>query len=327
MLSTEHPLVVLVGPTGSGKTDLSLALAAHFQAEIVSCDSVAVYRGFEIGTAKPSVTERARIPHHLIDVATPNETFTAGEYARQARAALAEIKSRGRLPIVVSGTGLYLRALIDGLFPGSQRSEQLRQRLRRHATAKPAGYLHRVLARLDAEAATRIHPNDTPKLIRAIEVCLSGGERISEMFRRGRDPLTGFRPIQLGLDPERGLLYERINNRCRKMFECGLVEETRVLLEQFASGDAAQVPSHPIHAPGYRQAAQHLRGEISLEEATLATQQAHRNYAKRQLTWYRNVSGAATTWLHGFGDEAAIQSAAVSLVSATFDSPDRFAHS
>src|SRR5579872_4308873 len=175
-------LIVILGPTGSGKTALSLALAEQFAGEIVSCDSIAVYREFEIGTAKPIKEERRRIRHHMIDVAAPAEEFTAGDYARSARKVIAEISQRGSLPIVAGGTGLYLRALIDGLFEGPSRSEQLRIRLRRRADQKTIEHLHRVLSRLDPEAAARIHPNDTPKLIRAIEICLLAGERLTVLW-------------------------------------------------------------------------------------------------------------------------------------------------
>jgi tRNA dimethylallyltransferase len=301
-----HPLIVIVGPTGSGKTALSLSLAtgslaASFgEGEIVSCDSVAVYREFEIGTAKPSREARAKVPHHLIDVASPNEPFTAGEYARQARQALEEIKARGRLPIVVGGTGLYLRALIDGLSPAPQRSEDLRTRLRDRAARKGTSYLHSILKRLDPSAAETIHPNDLPKIIRAVEICLSEGEAMTTLWGRGRDPLQGFRLVKIGLNPERKLLYERINARGRRMFEEGLVEETRTLLSKYEH--SLSQPNSPINALGYRQAVSVLREEMSADEAVAAAQQAHRNYAKRQLTWFR--SDPNIEWLTGFGDDA-----------------------
>jgi len=300
-------LVVLLGPTASGKTGLSLILAEHFQAEIVNCDSVALYREFEIGTAKPSVGERARAPHHLFDVVGPTDFITAGEYARRARSVLADIGSRGRLPIVVGGTGLYLRALLDGLFPGPQRSEELRQRLRDRAERCSQDYLHRILKRLDPEAAEKIHANDTPKLIRAIEVCLASRRQMTEMWKEGRDPLQGFRILRLGLNPGREALYARINDRAREMFDAGLVQETQGLLDKY--GDAAR----PLASLGYKQAVQLLRGELTREAAITAAQQAHRNYAKRQMTWFRREP--EMMWLPGFGDDRSIQERAISVVS------------
>lgn len=301
-------LVVIVGPTASGKSSLALALAQHGNGEIVSCDSVAVYRHFEIGTAKPSLAERALVPHHLIDVAEPGEAFTAGEYARQARACLAGIVERGRLPIVAGGSGLYLRALLDGLFPGPQRSDELRDRLRSRAALRGPGWLHRLLSRLDPAAAGRIHAHDEPKLIRAIEVCLASRAPMSELWQqRGRDALEGFRILRLGLNPPREVLYERINQRARQMFDRGLIAETRELLARF--GDARQVS--PIHSLGYRQAVQYLKGELSLEQAISAAQQGHRNYAKRQITWFRREPEVA--WLDGFGDDAVVRERALCL--------------
>ena len=234
-------LVVIVGPTASGKTALSLALAERFGGEIVNCDSVAVYREFEIGTAKPSREERAQVPHHLLDICSPEEVMTAGEYARRGREVLSELKARGRLPIVVGGTGLYLRALLEGLFPGPQRSEELRQRLREAATTTGSGHLHRVLARMDRAAAEKIHPNDEPKLIRAIEVCLAARARMTELWEQGREPLRGFRILRIGLDPERQQLYARINERAAKMFEVGLVEETERLLRKISGVSGAEI--------------------------------------------------------------------------------------
>src|SRR5262249_53124237 len=200
-------LVVVLGPTASGKTALSLDLAEQFQGEIVNCDSVAMYREFNIGTAKPDAGERIRAPHHLLDIVDPTACVTAGEYSRMARATLSQIRQRNKLPIVVGGTGLYQRALLDGLFAGPPRSEELRERLREKAAR--AGYLHRLLQKLDQEASGRIHANDTPKLIRAIEVCVGTRQKMTEMWKQGSNPLTGFRILRLGLDPERGALYER----------------------------------------------------------------------------------------------------------------------
>lgn len=303
---SEPLLAVILGPTGSGKTALSLALAREFGGEIVNCDSVAMYREFDIGTAKPSLAEREQFPHHLFDYVDPTRHVTAGEYAREARQVLSEIKSRKHLPIVVGGTGLYLRALLEGLFPGPQRSEELRECLRERAASRGSGYLHKILVRLDRETAGKIHPHDGPKLIRAIEVCLVSRQKMSDLWQQGRDPQLGFRILRLGLDPERALLYERINRRASEMFNAGLLEETKSLMEKYG-GQAL-----PLQSLGYKQAAQFLRGESSLEQAVQAAQQGHRNYAKRQMTWFRREPDVR--WLNGFGDEARIQGEAADLV-------------
>jgi len=302
----EPLLVVVLGPTGSGKTALSLRIAQSFAGEVVNCDSVAVYRELDIGTAKPSAVERAQVPHHLFDYLDPNEQVTAGEYARQAREVLGEIRGRNHLPIVVGGTGLYLRALLEGLFAGPQRSEELRERLRERASGRDSGYLHRILHPLDREAAERVHANDVPKLIRAIEVCLASRQKMTDLWRQGRDRLRGFRILRLGLDPDRAALYERINGRAQHMFASGLVEETAKLMQKY--GEKVR----PLGSLGYKQAAQFLRGEVSREEALRAAQQAHRNYAKRQMTWFRREPDV--TWLRGFGDNDGIQRQARDLV-------------
>ena len=302
--SLSEPLaVLLLGPTGSGKTALSLALAERFNGEIISCDSVAVYRGMELGTAKPTPEERARAPHHLIDVVEPDRPFTAGEYSRRARAALGEIAARGHLPIVTGGTGLYLRALTDGLFAGPERQEDLRERLRASAEKHGSAWLHRLLQRLDPASAARIHANDAPKLIRAIEVSLTGRKPMSKQL--ARDPLTGFRLLRIGLNPPREALYQRLNERCGVMFAAGLVEETRGLLARYG-------PVKALDSLGYRQALRVLRESWSSEEAISAAQQGHRNYAKRQMTWFRREP--EVRWIEGFGDEAETARAAAEMV-------------
>jgi tRNA dimethylallyltransferase len=299
-------LAVVLGPTGSGKTALSLALAERFGGEIVNCDSVALYRDFDIGTAKPTLEERARVPHHLFDVADPTTQVTAGEYARQARLVLREISGRHKLPIVVGGTGLYLRALLEGLFPGPRRSEQLRERLR--SRSQEAGYLHRLLARLDKPAAEKIHPHDAPKLIRAIEVCLASRQQMTAMWKQGREPLQGFHILRLGLDPDRKALYQSIDERAQQMFAAGLVEETSRLGQKY--GERAWA----LGSLGYRQARQVLSGELSREAAVAAAQQGHRNYAKRQMTWFRREPDVR--WLRGFGNDPIILAQAAALIES-----------
>jgi tRNA dimethylallyltransferase len=311
-VSPEPPeplLVVVLGPTACGKTALSLALAERFHGEIVNCDSVAMYREFDVGTAKPTTSEQARVPHHLLDCVEPTRLVTAGEYSRLGRATLEQIKARGHLPIVAGGTGLYLRALLEGLFSGPQRSVELRQLLRERAASRGPDYLHRMLGRLDQGAAQRIHGNDAAKIIRALEVCLSTRKKMTELWQeRGRDPLRGFHILRLGLDPDRHELYERINTRAQRMFDAGLIEETQRLIEKY--GTAAS----PLSSLGYKQAAQFLRGELTCEQALQAAQQAHRNYAKRQMTWFRREP--EVRWLRGFGDDARIQQEAILCIEA-----------
>jgi tRNA dimethylallyltransferase len=304
------PLAILIlGPTGSGKTALSLALGERFHGEIISCDSVAVYRGMDLGSAKPSLAEQSRLPHHLIDVANPNEPFTAGEYSRQAREAMRQIAAHGHLPIVTGGTGLYLRALTMGLFAGPARHDELRSRLNRSHERHNSGWLHRILQRLDPASAVRIHANDTPKLIRALEVCLAAGQQLSQAFASGphpgRDPLTGFRLLRIGLNPPRQALYERLNHRAAAMFETGLVEETRTLLQRYGQVKA-------LESLGYRQALAVIDGTIKPEEAIAAAQQGHRNYAKRQLTWFRREPDVH--WIEDFGDKTETIDKAIELI-------------
>jgi tRNA dimethylallyltransferase len=305
-VEVERPMIVVAGPTASGKTMLAIRLAERFGGEVVSCDSVAVYREMEIGTAKPTHEERAMVPHHMFDIAWPDEQVTAGDYSRLARETLRAISERGALPIVAGGTGLYLRALIDGLFPAPAARPELRDRLRKKVEAlgpeRGPAHLHRMLTRLDATAAKVIHPNDVPKVIRAIEVSLSsastdGGARASmtEQWKQGRDLLSGYRILRLGLNPPRARLYERINQRAAAMFDRGLIEETSRLVERYGRECRA------LGSLGYAQATAVLAGEMTREEAVTQAQQGHRNYAKRQLTWFRRDE--EMRWLTGLGSE------------------------
>jgi len=299
-LGGEYPLLVIVGPTAAGKSALALALAERLDGEIINCDSVQVYRGFSVGTGKTPREERRGIPHHLLDTVEPAQVFTAGDYRREAGRVLTEVRARGKWPIIVGGTGLYLRALLLGLFEGPPRSEELRARLSASAERRGREFLHRLLRRLDRKAAARIHPRDTPKIIRAVEVRLLARQPMSAMLERGRVGLQGFRVFKVGLCPERKQLAQRINARVERMFAAGLLEETRALLER---SDAARIK--PLGALGYRQACAALGGDLSLEDAVRETQAATRRYARRQMTWFRRE--ADITWFAGFGDEAQIQ--------------------
>ena len=301
-------LVVVLGPTASGKSALALFIASRLQGEIVSCDSVAVYREFELGTAKPSPQERAQIPHHMIDIAGPEDRVTAGDYSRRAREALRDISARGKLPVVAGGSGLYLRALLEGLFPGPPRSDELRTRLRERAAERGPEYLHRLLRRVDAAAAQAIHANDVAKVVRALEVSLSARAPMTGLWQQGRDPLKSFRILRIGLNPDRDALYQRINDRARQMFAAGLVEETRALAARH--GEAPW----PLSSLGYKQAMQYLRGELSQEQAIAAAQQGHRNYAKRQMTWFRREP--EVHWIAGFGSDPAVQREAEDCIRA-----------
>jgi tRNA dimethylallyltransferase len=315
---TVPPLIVIAGPTASGKTALAINLAQQLNGEIVSCDSIAVYRLMDIGSAKPTPEERALVPQHCLDLYWPNEECTAGDYARHARAAIASIRERGKTPIIAGGTGLYLRAVLQGLAPAPQRDEALRDRLRTRSRQKSPAWLHRILTRLDPKAAAQIHPNDTPKIIRSIEVTLAGRAPQTTQWQSGREPLTGYNVTQFVLGPSspgplRDELYVRINHRAALMFARGLVQETRMLRDRFGGGIRS------LSALGYAQAISVLRDEMTLQAAIAAAQQGHRNYAKRQLTWFRREPREAKDfqlqWLEGFGDDPIIQSTALATLT------------
>jgi tRNA dimethylallyltransferase len=296
------PLVAIVGPTASGKSALGVWLAEQLGGEVVACDSTQLYRGFDIGTAKPSLSERRGVTHHLIDVLHPREEATAGGYRQLALAVLEEVRQRKRLPIFTVGTGLYLRALLEGLADAPQRSEELRERLRSNAREHPRGYLRRLLKRLDPKAAGKIASGDEQKLIRAIEVCLLARKPISELHRLGRTPLEGWTVLKIGLRPSREKLVERIHARTDAMLARGWLEEVRRLLKS-GSEDSAK----PFDFIGYRELRAVLQKKESLEEARVAIQQATRRYAKRQLTWFRKEQGVR--WFSDFGEEPELQSA------------------
>jgi len=303
-----RPLVVIAGPTGSGKSELALAIAERFQGEILNCDSVQVYRYFDIGTAKTPIAERRGVFHHLIDALEPDEIFTAGEFARVGRKLLKEISARGNLPVVAGGTGFYIRALIDGLAPGPERDEMLRLRLSERERRRP-GSLHRLLSRFDSRTAGRIHANDVPKTMRALEICLKARRPAAEVFDAGRDALEGFRALKIGLFPDREALYLRLETRLEQMFAAGLLEEAAAIL---AKGFPES--SKPFESIGYKQALQAIRGEISPRDALFYARRDTRRYAKRQMTWFRREPGLEI--LRGFGHDPLVRERAGELVAA-----------
>jgi len=299
----DYPMVVIVGPTSSGKSALAVELAARCGGEIVNFDSVQLYRGFDISSGKPAPDQRSLAPHHMLDCLDPDQVMTAGDYARRAVNVLAALRERGRMPVLVGGTGLYLRALLTGLFEGPPRSELLRARLNHLAQRHGLEYLPRMLRRLDPTSAARIQPRDTQKIVRALEVRFLARQPISDLHARGRKALVGFRAVKIGLNPPRAELYRRINARVENMFAAGLLDEAQAAHERWAQN--ARKPLAPFSALGVPQALAVVRREFTLEEAIRRTQGATRQYAKRQMTWFRREAGV--TWFSGFGDDRKIQ--------------------
>jgi tRNA dimethylallyltransferase len=285
------PLIAIVGPTASGKSALALRLARARGGEIVSCDSLQVYRGFDIGSAKATLRERREVRHHLVDVVDPDEVFSAAEFARRARAAVADVTRRERTPIVAGGTGLYLKALLEGLFDGPARDEGRRWRLERLAERFGDERVHRLLRRLDPEAAERIQPRDRVRIVRALEVYWATGRPITDHHREGAEGLRGYRVRVYGLEPDRAALRRVVEERTRGMFEQGLLEEVRGLLDRGLSPEL-----RPLQAIGYREAVAVVQGKLSPEEAHRAIVTATMRFAKRQMTWFRHQ--ADVTWFH-----------------------------
>ena len=297
-------MLVVAGPTGAGKSALALALAQKFAGEIVNCDSLQLYRQLDIGTAKPSLQERQTVPHHLFDVLSLPEGFSAGEFGQMARPVIQQIAQRGHLPIVAGGTGFYLKALLDGLPVLPTKDNGLRARLMMREQKRP-GALHRLLRRLDAKSAPQIHFRDIQKLLRALEVRILTGRPRAEAQTSA--PLENFRTLKIGLDPDRGQLRTRLEARTKRMFNGGLVDEVRSLLNSGATGN-----EKPFESLGYKQALQHVRGAIMLEQAIESTLIETRQYAKRQRTWFRR--DPEFKWLTGFGDSAETLDEGVALV-------------
>jgi tRNA dimethylallyltransferase len=290
-------LIVAAGPTASGKSALALSLAQGLDGEIVNGDSLQCYIGLDIGSAKPTAAERALLPHHLFDIVPPDETLTAGEYARRARPVLREIAGRGKVPVVVGGAGFYLQALLEGLVDAPGRDEAFRARAAR-AEARRVGVLHRYLRRLDGRAAAKIAARDVKKVTRALEIQRHARQSLSEVYEKPRVALEGFRVLKFALDPPRAELYARINARAEAMFAGGFLEEARELLRRYPP-DAKAFESH-----GYREAVAVVRGEMELAAAIESTQIRTRHYAKRQWTWFRR--DASIVWLPGFGTERTV---------------------
>ncbi|HEX9961205.1 MAG TPA: tRNA (adenosine(37)-N6)-dimethylallyltransferase MiaA [Pyrinomonadaceae bacterium] len=298
----KKPIYSIVGPTASGKTEIGVELALRLgNGEIINCDSVQIYKEIQIATAKPTEEEKRGVPHHLIDYVAPETNYTAADWALDAGARIYEIEARRNVPILVGGTGFYLRTLRQPFFESPKTDEKLRERLRRIKETKGAEYLHKILQRVDTRSAEKLFPRDYVRVMRALEVFFQTGNRLSELQpNRAEPPEFADRIRIFALNPPRHLLYERINRRAERHFENGLIEEVRNLREKGLRDDTNALGAH-----GYRRVCEFLRGERTLESAIEQTKQDVRNYAKRQLTWFRRETGVV--WLEGFGDERAAQ--------------------
>jgi tRNA dimethylallyltransferase len=302
-------LAVILGPTASGKSALGISLAKKLDAEILVCDSTQAYRHFDIGTAKAPPAEQGGIHHHLVDLVEPSDVFTAGDYRRFALGVLEDLARRRKLPILTAGTGLYLRALLEGLADAPTRSEELRARLRESVSVRGPQHVHRMLNRLDPQAAASISARDTQKVIRALEIRLLAGKPVAEVHSGGRNPLEGYRVIKIGLLPPRAALYEKIHARVLTMISAGWLDEVRRLIAQGVPGDAK-----PFQFIGYSELREHLEGRIPLDDAIDQIQRATRRFAKRQITWFRKEPGV--TWLSSFGDEPVALRTSLGLIGA-----------
>jgi tRNA dimethylallyltransferase len=296
-LGKRDNIYAIAGPTASGKTALAVELALHVGGEVVNFDSVQIYRGIEIATAKPSEEEKRGVPHHLIDYVDPRVNYTAADWAKDAAGKIAEIESRGNVPVLVGGTGFYLRTLRRPLFESPKTDEKLRKRLRKIKEDRGAEHLHRMLQRVDSESAERLSARNYPRTMRALEVYFQTGEQLSTQQPCRADPPEFADRIRLFvLNPPRDQLYEKINTRADTHFAGGLVDEVKHLLDE-----GVPETSNALGAHGYRRVCEFLRGERSLESAIEKTKQDVRNYAKRQLTWFRGEPDAV--WLNGFGSD------------------------
>ncbi len=314
--STQRCLWVgIIGPTGSGKSSLSVALGKTFDVEIVNCDALQVYRKIDIGTGKIDFAARNGITHHLLDVVGPDREFSAAEFIQLAAPIIREIDRKSRLPLVVGGTGLYIRSLLRGLFEGPGREPELRSRIFKIAERRDSYFVHRMLNRLDKVSAARIHPHDLVRVVRALEVSLLSRRPMSEVMKERRSLLSEYRSLLIGVAAVREVLVKRIESRDKQLFAQGLVDEVRQLSQEYGS----DLPA--FKAIGYREVVRYLAGEINLTEAQRLTSQATRQYSKRQMTWFRRETGV--TWFSGAGDDPGVERAVSAYLQKTIESLDK----